>query len=198
MASVNGIAATTRAILGVLEESCPRDRFPATLSFAAIHPVAYSDTKTPADGLTLCLYRVAPSIVRRNLPPRLTPEGTRMKPSLPLDLYYLLTPWAGNPETQQRLLGWALRQLEDTPVLVPAQLNRYLGEADVFREDEAVELIADPLSLPDLTSLWDKLKPQFQLSMTYVARMVLIDSDIGITEGDPVRTRRFEYAKGPP
>ena len=120
-----------------------------------------------------------------------------MKPSLPLDLHYLLTPWGAIPETQQRLLAWALRQMEDTPVLVPAQLNRYLRAPDVFREDEAVEIVADPLSLADFVSVWDKLKPQFQASMTYVARMVLIDSDQSLTEGPPVRTREFDYAKGP-
>ncbi len=197
MASTDGIAAATRAFLGLLEEACPRHRFPGPLAFSPVHPAVYADTKMQAEGFTLCLYRIAPSTARRNLPPRLTPEGRRMKPSLPLDLYYLLTPWASNPETQQRLLGWALRHLEDTPVLVPAQLNRYLREADVFRPDEAVEIVADPMSLADLTSLWDKLKPQFQVSMTYVARMVLIDSDLVLTEGPPVRTREFDYAKGP-
>lgn len=196
MASFDAIAATTRAFLGVLEEACPRQRFPAQLAFSPAHPSVYADTKMPAEGFTLCLYRVAPSSARRNLGPRITPQGTRMKPSLPLDLHYLLTPWAGNPETQQRLLGWALRQLEDTPVLVPAQLNRYLGDADVFREDEAVELVADPLALADLTSLWDKLKPQYQASMTYVARMVLLDSARELAEGPPVRTRQFDYVKG--
>jgi len=197
VASTDGIAATTRAFLGLLEEACPRGRFPGPLAFAPVHPAVYTDTKTPPDGFTLCLYRVAASTARRNLPPRLTPEGRRMKPSLPLDLHYLLTPWAASAETQQRLLAWALRQLEDTPVLVPAQLNRYLRAADVFREDEAVEIVADPLSLADFTALWDKLKPQFQASMTYVARMVLIDSDLSVSEGPPVRTREFDYAKGP-
>jgi hypothetical protein len=195
MATWNGIAATTRAILGALEDACPRSRFPTTLTFAPVHAAAYNETKAPGDGFTLCLYRVAPSTARRNLSPRLTPEGVRIKPSLPLDLHYLLTPWAGNVETQQRLLAWAMRQLEDTPVLVPAQLNRYLGEADVFRDDEAVEIVADPLSLVDLTSLWDKLKPQFQTSMTYVARMVLIDSELDISEGPPVRSREFDFHK---
>jgi hypothetical protein len=197
VASADGIAATTRAFLGTLEEACPRQRFPGPLAFTPVHPSVYADTRMQPEGITLCLYRVAASTARRNLPPRLTPEGRRMKPSLPLDLHYLLTPWAASPETQQRLLAWALRQMEDTPVLVPAQLNRYLRAADVFREDEAVEIVADPLSMADFVSVWDKLKPQYQASMTYVARMVLIDSDQFVSEGPPVRTREFEYAKGP-
>jgi hypothetical protein len=95
---------------------------------------------------------------------------------LPLDLHYLLTAWAADPEKQQRLLGWSMRTLEDTPILPSAILNRYIDKPDTFRCDEAVEFICDPLSLQDLVSLWDKLKPKYQTSVTYVACMITIDS----------------------
>ncbi len=193
MATWNAVAATSRAILGVLEDAYPRDVF-GKLSFESLHASDFTGTKNIGDGFTLCLYRVGINGTLRNLPPRVTPNGTRYRPSLPLDLYYLLTPWASQVETQQRLLGWGMRALEDNTILPAGLLNKYLRESDVFRADETVELISDPLPLGDLTNVWDKLKPRMQTSMTYVARMVLIDSDIALYEGKAVQTRIFDYA----
>lgn len=193
MATWNAIAATTRAILGLLEDAYPREL--GKLTFSPAHVSDFAGDKVPPDGFTLCLYRVALNTSVRNQPPRLKPDGTRYRPSLPLDLQYLLTPWAGDVEKQQRLLGWGMRQLEDNAILPAGLLNRFLKEPDVFRADETVELVAEPLSLADFTNVWDKLKPRMQTSVTYVARMVLIDSDIALHEGPPVHTRVFNVAK---
>jgi hypothetical protein len=179
VATWNAVAATTRAILGLLEDAYPRNVFPR-LAIAPAHPADFTGDKTPPDGFTLCLYHVATNGTLRNLPPRLGPNGTRFRPSLPLDLHYLLTPWASDVETQQRLLGWGMRLLEDNTILPASLLNRYLKEPDVFREDETVELVSDPLPLADYNNLWDKVKPRMQTSVAYVARMVLIDSDIDV------------------
>lgn len=196
MATTNAIAATTRAILGLLEDACPRDREPfKKLTFAPLHASAFAGDKTIPEGFTLCLYRVGINGTLRNLPPRTAPDGTRYKPSLPVDLHYLLTAWADDVEVQQRLLGWGMRQLEDRTILPAGLLNHYLKERDTFRDDETVELVSDPLSLADFTNLWDKLKPRMQPSMTYVARMVLLDSDIDLREGERVQTRVFQMAR---
>lgn len=193
MASWNAIAATTRAILGLLEDAYPREF--GKLAFAPAHISDFAGDKVPPDGFTLCLYRVGVNGNLRNLPPRLEPDGARYKPSLPLDLQYLLTPWAGDVEKQQRLLGWAMRHLEDNAVLPAGLLNRFLNEPDVFRHGETVELVLEPLSLGDFTNLWDKLKPRLQTSATYMARMVFIDSAIDLREGPPVHTRVFDMAR---
>lgn len=194
MATWNGIAATTRAILGLLEDSYPREPF-GRLAFAPVHPGLYNGEDTPADGLTLCLYRVGVNSTLRNLPPRVAPNGVRYRPSIPLDLHYLLTAWAGDVELQQRLLGWGMRQLEDYTVLPAGLLNRYLREPDVFRAGETVELVLDPLPFADMMNLWDKLKPRMQTSATYVARMVLIDSELELRDYPAVQTRVFDMAK---
>ncbi len=193
VATWNAIAATTRAILGLLEDAYPREF--GKLAFAPAHVNEFAGDKIPPDGFTLCLYRVVVNGSVRNLPPRVSPEGIRYRPSLPIDLQYLLTPWAGNVEKQQRLLGWGMRQLEDNAILPAGLLNRFLKEPDVFRPTETVELVCEPLSLSDFTNVWDKLKPRMETSVTYVARMVLIDSDIELREGPPVHTRVFEMAK---
>jgi hypothetical protein len=193
MATWNAIAATTRAILGLLEDSYPREF--GKLACSPAHVSEFAGDKVPPDGFTLCLYRVAINGSVRNLPPRTAPNGVKYRPSLPVDLQYLLTPWAGDVEKQQRLLGWSMRQLEDNTILPAGLLNRFLKEPDVFGANETVELFFEPLSLGDFTNVWDKLKPRMQTSASYVARMVLIDSEIELREGPPVQTRVFEMAK---
>jgi len=193
MATWNAIAAATSAIVGLLDDAYPRVF--GKLTVAAAHASDLTGDKAIPDGFTVCLYRVTLNGTLRNLPPRTAPDGTRYRPSLPVDLQYLITPWAGNVEKQQRLLGWGMRHLEDNPILSAGLLNRYLKEPDVFRPEETVELVSESLSLADFTNIWDKLKPRLQTSALYVARMVLIDSDIDLSEGRPVQTRVFEMAK---
>ena len=88
-----------------------------------------------------------------------------------------------------------MRQLEDATIFPAGLLNRYLSEPDVFRQDETVELVSDPLARADFANVWDKLKPRMQTSVTYVARMVLIDSEIRLIDGPPVQTRAFDMAR---
>ena len=81
VATWNALAAITRAILGLLDDAYPRDRF-GKLTFAPAHAGDYTGDKSPPDGCTLFLYRVAPNGTLRNLPPRTAPDGSRYRPSL--------------------------------------------------------------------------------------------------------------------
>ena len=146
------------------------------------------------DGFSVYLYRVAVNGTVRNRPPRRSPDGRRFRPSLPLDLFFMVTPWALDVERQLRMLGWAMRMLEDTGVLSAGHLNHYLAEDDTFAPDEAVELICDPLSLSDYLTLWDRLRPRLPASATYALRMVAIDSEISSLDAGLVQTRRFDMA----
>jgi hypothetical protein len=192
MATYHAIAATGQAILGVLADACPRDEFGGA-AFELYQP---SDLKDPMDdGVSLYLYRIAVNAARRNMPPRSAPDGRRLRPPLPLDLYFLLTAWARTAARQQRLLGWAMRTIEDTPVLGSGVLNHYGPEPDTFLAHEAVELICEPVSLQDQVNIWEPFQANHQLSVTYVARMVAIDSRLELPDAAPVQTRVFEHAE---
>ena len=54
----------------------------------------------------------------------------------------------------------------------------------------SLDLVCDPLPLSDYLSLWDRLKKQ-PLSVNYLVRMLLIDSDDQLTEGPAVIEREF-------
>jgi Pvc16 N-terminal domain len=190
MATSNAVAAVGLAIRGLLTDAAAGE-FPA----ARFDLARVSDIQKEAQGLgvSICLYRVAATTTPRNMRPRLDPNGRRFRPPLPLDLYYALVPWGSTAESQHRLLVWAMREIENTPVLPAALLNQ--GERnETFRADETVDLVFDPLSLADLANVWDVFDPKGQLVATYVVRQVLIESDIPLDEATIVQTRDFGYA----
>jgi hypothetical protein len=191
VATYHAIAGISHAILGLLAEACPQPEFAG----AQFELYLARNFQNPMDeGVSLYLYRVGTSS-RRNLPSRLGPNGERYRPPLPIDLYYLLTTWAKTPEKQQRLLGWCLRELGDTPILPAGLLNHYGPEPDTFQPSETVEFVFEPLSLQDMASLWEPLKPHLQVSATYVARMVTIESTLPVTDAGVVQTREFDFMK---
>ncbi len=190
MAAYPAIAATSEAILGLLESASPGTEFEG----ARFDHYGAKELNDPmSDGVSLWLYRVTVNTVRRSSPPRLAPDGTRYRPSLPLDLHYLLIAW-GSPLKQQRLLGWCARTIEDTPILPVGLLNHYGPEADVFAADEAVELVWESLSQQDLYDIWEVAKHNAQPAIPYSARMVMIDSTVPLDEYAPVQTRDLGYA----
>jgi hypothetical protein len=192
LASYHAIAATSQAILGILNAGCPRSEFQKA-EFKLYHASDFD--KPMEEGISLLLYRVTVNSTLRNLPPRVAPDGARYRPSLPLDLHYLLTAWASDPDQQQRLLGWSMRALEDVPILPSGVLNHYIDRHDTFRQEESVELICDSLAIQDLIGVWDKLRPRYQTSATYVARMLTIDSDVKLIEAELVQARGFRMRK---
>jgi uncharacterized protein DUF4255 len=190
MATYNAIAATSEAIRRYLKEA-PHPEFPQL--DVEIYQSSDFQKSVPAGGrLSLFLYRIGVNTTRRNLSPRQGEDGkTRFRPSLPVDLFYLISAWAMNAEFQQRLLGWCMRTLEDTPSLPASVLNRLQSTA-VFRRTETVDLVCDPLSLQDLGLLWEVAKESATLSISYVARMIALDSEIALSEGALVQTRAFD------
>ncbi len=197
MAKYPALAAVGHAIRRLLLDA----RLPelATVSVELVRAKDFQKDppSTIKEGLSIYLYRVTANTTRRNLPPRRTPTDQRLRPPLPLDLYFLLTPWADDAEKQLRLLGWAMRTLDDTCILPSGLLNAHSPETDIFDENETVELILDPLSLQDTAVLWENLKANIQPSASYVARLIALDSTVAITEQAPVQTRAFDLAKGP-
>jgi hypothetical protein len=137
---------------------------------------------------------VNPSI--RGRVPRENADGTRARPSLPLDLYYLVSAWAADPAMQHSLLGWGLRALADMPTLPRGVLNATDLPAAVFGLGEAVELVCDPLPADQLWyQLADLLKPSWPPTVMFIARPVVLDSSRLLTDPGPaVQTRALGFA----
>jgi hypothetical protein len=188
MAAPYAVAAVGKAILAMLSAARPTPEFAG----AEFELYQARNVLTPMEeGISLYLHRITPGTSVRNLPPRVGPDGRRFRPSVPVDLHYLLIPWARDAFKQQRLLGWAVRVLEDTRVLHASLLNQYGPEPDLFRDNESVDLLMESLSIQDLNAIWEVTKPNMQPSIPYVVRMLLLDSDVELVEADLVQTRDF-------
>jgi hypothetical protein len=187
MANYRAIAAVSSSLAGLIRDRYPRDEFGPGLEIELYQTRNFETPMT--EGFSLFLYRIAINGSIRNLTYRRSPDGRRFRPSLPLDLYYMVSPWAQDVERQHRMLGWVMRLMEDQSVLSSGHLNHYMPETDTFQPNEGVEIICDPLSLSDYFTLWDRLRPRIPPSATYALRMVLIDSDVVISDGPPVQTR---------
>ncbi len=191
MANYRAIAATGAALAGLIRDRYPRDEFGPGLDIS-LYQTRNFDTPMQ-DGFSIYLFRVAVNGTLRNRNPRRAPDGRRFRPSLPLDLQFMITPWAEDVEQQLRMLGWVMRLMEDVGVLSAGHLNHYLPESDTFQPNEGLEIICDPLTLTDYLTLWDRLR-RLPASATYTFRSVLVDSTIPVEDGvAPAQTRRFEF-----
>jgi hypothetical protein len=193
MANYRAIAAVSSALQGLIRDRYPRDEFGSGLDIELYQTRNFENPMQ--DGFSVYLFRVAINGAVRNLTLRRTADGRRFRPSLPLDLHYMITPWAQDVERQHRMLGWVMRMLEDIGVFSAGHLNHYLTETDTFAPHEGLEIICDPLSLSDYLTLWDRLRPRLPASATYALRMVFIDSDVSTADGPPVQTRRLDVGE---
>jgi hypothetical protein len=192
MARYPAIAAMSEAVLGLLRTASIGGEFDG-VQFA--HYGSASFQSPMSLGLSLYLYRLSVSLTR-NLAWRAGADGVRSRPPIPLDAHFLLTAWADDAIKQQRMLGFAIRTLEDTPILPAGVLNQHSPEPDVFRPDETVELVFEAVSVQDVSYIWEVAQTKEQPSATYVARMIEIDSSVTADDAPSVETRQFALTTG--
>ena len=186
MATYRAIGVLGDTLIGILRDTIPLSEFQG----ATVEMFQAANFRTPLEeGISLYLFRAVPTASRRNLPPRKAPDGRTLRPSLPFDLHYLITPWGRSAGQQHRLLGWALRTLEDHSPLGPSLLNHYAPETDTFGPDETHDLMFDTISIQDMSSIWELGKPAVQLSVTMIIRQVTLDSVRPLPDTVPVQVR---------
>jgi hypothetical protein len=135
-------------------------------------------TQNSEEGLSVWLYRVMRDEETLNLPPeRVGPDRMRHRP-LPVRLHYLMTPLSSTtgansagPETEQVILGKVLQTFNDHPALRGVNLKDELSGT-------AVELFVrlEPLSLEEITRVWDAFEGSYRLSISYEVSVVWISS----------------------
>jgi hypothetical protein len=190
LADFHAIQATCGAIVRLLQESYRPGLIEQNLhlQFDVYGTDDFGNHMT--HGVSLFLYRVFFNGAQR-VPLTKGSDNQTRRQLLPLDLHFFLTAWAPKASLQHAILGWALRVMEDNPVLTASLLNGVRGE--VFRGDETVEVVAGQLTNEELMNIWDELGAEYRLSVPYVARVVRIESLREESQGAPVRRRQFEY-----
>jgi hypothetical protein len=191
MAKYQAIAATSNAVRLMLENAALDSEW----SDAAVELFQADRLQNPIHAtkprISVYLYRVLLSTVRRDRGPRIGPDGRMYQPSLPVDLHYLITAWSRDAATAHRLLGWAFTVVQESPIIPTTLLNAY--QAGIFEGQETVEFVWNPLSQSDLSDMWQVASIQQAPSGTYVARAVRLDSMVPLDEGSPVQVRQFDY-----
>jgi hypothetical protein len=148
-------------------------------------------TKKPAEGLSIWLYRVVRDEQRLNDPPeRLAPGLLRRQP-LPVRLHYLMTPVTdtlGNPETEQLIMGKVLQAFHSNSILHGTDLKEELAGTEA-----ELRIRLEPMSLEEITRVWEGLEGSYQLSVSYEVSVVNIDSELEPEKVVPVDVALPEY-----
>jgi Pvc16 N-terminal domain len=190
MASFQAIGSVAEAVARLLAQSWQ----PSLLNGIELQFEVYQgkDFSSPMDaGISVFVYQVAVNKAQRTLPPPL--PGYRRP--LPIDIYLLLTAWAQDASAEHDILGWAMRAIDDNPILSSGFLNAAIS--GVFRPEETVELVPADLTNDEVFQLWQVLPNSLQLSIPYVARVVRVDSDVVLPVGPPVVSRELEFTMVP-
>lgn len=115
-----------------------------------------------------------------------------------LDLFYLLTPYDDDDTQAQAILGDAMRVFHDYPIIHPdLKLKSNGKEVEILEEVlrgavEKIKITPYPMTLEDLSKLWNSLNGDFRLSVPYQVSVVQIDSEKEKPYHAPVRARNID------
>ena len=157
------------------------------------HPLdqARTGTERPSQ-LNLFLYQTEPNTAFVNAdPPGRARSGEVARPALALDLKYLVTAFGQDDDETDghRVLGRAMSVLHDHPVLSADDMESALPESDLADQVERVRTTPWPISVDEISKLWNAFQTQYRLSSAYHASVVLIDSAAEVRAALPVLTR---------
>lgn len=192
MADFRAVRGVTEALARLLQSSYDPDDFGNELEFRVFNARDFANPMS--NGVSLFLYRIYGFGSQRTPSGRLGPTGAPLHSELPLELHLLLTFWGGEPSLQHTIAGWAMRTLEDTPVIPATVLND--AAPGTFRNDELIQICLADLRTEDLLRIWDVLDVDiYQLSVPYLARVVSIESTQSRPiSGGPVQDRTLDLA----
>lgn len=146
------------------------------------------------EGVSLWLYRLQRDGDTLNHPPRRVAPGELQPRPLPLRLHYLVTPIVDHstrplaPELEQHVLGKALQVLHDVGSLRGALLRD-----DLSGETMEIFVRMEPLTLEEITRVWDALELPYQLCVSYEVSVVPILSGRAVEAAEPVDAVHTEY-----
>lgn len=159
-------------------------------------------------GINVLLYQVTPNPAGRlsDLPTRSPSGALTSRPSVALDLHYLITGYGDEESLDgQRLLARAILALTASPVLtrdtVTAAIAHYriaaqtafLNATDLAEQTELVKLTPVLLTIEELTRLWGGYpEASPALSVAFRATVITLEADLPVQSGLPVRRAAIE------
>lgn len=123
--------------------------------------------------LNLFLYQVMENPFAKNQPWLSRSTGIQEYPPLAVNLHYLLTPYAKDPISAHQVLSHAMAILYDSAIVPGSELSGALSTTV-----EHLAIVLCPMTLEELTRIWNALQTPYRLSVCYEVRIPLIRSDI--------------------
>jgi hypothetical protein len=172
LASTDAIAFLGDTIVALLQDGLSGIVTPADVLLST--PDQFKDFQPLAPSVTIFLYHVRINAEMRNGPPRVLPNGSLRRPPLPLELRFLVTPWTQDTRDAYRIIGAIAQVFYDRAKLGFGDL---LG-VNVWDIDDTVELVLESLPVDEHFSIWEPADIPYKLSLSYLARLVGIESTI--------------------
>jgi hypothetical protein len=191
MSDYTVISAVSSTIQGILKQNITASSDPALhgVDIYLLSPKEMQDAGNSL-GISLWLYKVTRMSEMLNEPPqRISPNQIQRTP-LPVLLFYLITPFSPDPGTRHILLGRVLQVLYDHAILRGSDLQ---GVLEGTTEQLRVNLEA--LSLEELSLVWEALSEPYQLSVTYLVQVALIDSEFAPVKSGTVIEKETTYSQ---
>ncbi len=166
MATVDAVSHAVETILFLLRSRIPPLVDPAQI--VAARPDQFEDFPDALQpAITVFLYRISIHEETRNSLRRILPDGRMTRPLLPLNLYFMITPWARSVSDEHLVLGRVMQALYDNAELGPAQL-----QGNAWETNDSVQLLFDSLPIEDHYRIWETTELPYRLSATFIARVV--------------------------
>ncbi len=149
-------------------------------------------TYSTKPSVTVFLYHVAINGEMRNKPRRVLADGTISPPGIPIELRYLLTPWAATVVEAHGILGEIIQVLARFAAMTRKDL--YPSTGGSWHDDDTVQLLPESLPVDEYHDVWEPSDIPYKLSISYMARVFSLDSLL-TTAFTPVVSATFT---GPP
>ena len=112
------------------------------------------------------------------------------RPPLPLMLRYLITPFAGDRMTEQRMLARTMQAMHDRPLRSGAELVGDPAPLGLAGSNITLKITLSMLTLEEKTRIWLAIQRPYRLSVVYEVRLIEVDSEI-VTRGGTVLSRQL-------
>jgi len=201
MSSAFALAAVTAVIKYQIDNGFPQSLHER---ISLLPPDRLNNGDANQNRINLFLYMVTQNSGWHNIDlPSHNSEGARIaNPKLALDLHYLLTASGSGDYQSEILLGNAMQILHNSPVLRRDKIKKALdnlpqdtlnrNEIIISKMEEQVEQIKitqQNLNIEEISKLWSSFQTNYRLTVSYLATVVLIESNLSMKSSLPVTNR---------
>ena len=184
MALIN-LFKVTKTLTDLLTQNITQHVDPSLAGLLNVTAIPPEKVENPQNTLSLHLYHVAEDPYYKNvLGPGSDPPNIAKTP-MALSLYYILTAHhetdsSFDPETQQKLMGYALKTFHDFPVITDrTKINgTFILDPDLQGKDNSLQVILRPVTPEDAITFWSSEESvTARLSAYYEVRVVMLEPE---------------------